>query len=99
VTEESAARKYLKPELAMPLQELRSAFDGLDPFTTAATEQALRSVAERHTLKPAALIHATRVAVTGRAASPGLFEVLEILGRPLVVHRMTAALGQFLHME
>ena len=99
VTEESAARKYLKPELAMPLQELRSAFDGLDPFTTAATEQALRSVAERHTLKPAALIHATRVAVTGRAASPGLFEVLEILGRPLVVQRMTAALGQFLHME
>jgi glutamyl-tRNA synthetase len=99
VTEESAARKYLKPELAMPLQELRSAFDGLDPFTMAATEQALRSVAERHALKPAALIHATRVAVTGRAASPGLFEVLEILGRPLVVQRMTAALGQFLHME
>ena len=28
--------------------------------------------------KPAALIHATRVAVTGRAASPGLFEVLEL---------------------
>ena len=99
VTEESAAKKYLKPELAMPLQELRSAFDGLDPFTTAATEQALRSVAERHTLKPAALIHATRVAVTGRAASPGLFEVLEILGRPLVVQRMTAALGQYLRTE
>jgi glutamyl-tRNA synthetase len=56
-------------------------------------------VAERHTLKPAALIHATRVAVTGRAASPGLFEVLEILGRPLVVQRMTAALGQFLHTK
>jgi glutamyl-tRNA synthetase len=99
VTEESAARKYLKPELAAPLQELRSAFDALDLFTTEATEQALRSVAERHTLKPAALIHATRVAVTGRAASPGLFEVLAILGRPLVVERMTAALGQFLHTE
>jgi glutamyl-tRNA synthetase len=99
VTEESAARKYLKPELAMPLQELRSAFDALDPFTIEATEQALRTVAERHSLKPAALIHATRVAVTGRAASPGLFEVLEILGRPLVVQRMTAALGQFLHTE
>ena len=99
VTEESAARKYLKPELAIPLQELRSAFDALDPFTTEATERTLRTVAERHTLKPAALIHATRVAVTGRAASPGLFEVLEILGRPLVVQRMTAALGQFLHTE
>ena len=99
VTEEAAARKYLKPELAAPLQELRAAFDVLDPFTTTATEQALRSIAERHTLKPAALIHATRVAVTGRAASPGLFEVLEILGRPVVVQRMTAALGQYLHTE
>jgi glutamyl-tRNA synthetase len=98
-TEEVAARKHLKPELAAPLQELRAAFDALDPFTTTTTEQALRSVAERHTLKPAALIHATRVAVTGRAASPGLFEVLEILGRPLVVQRMTAALGQYLHTE
>ena len=99
VTEESAASKYFKPELAMPLQELRSAFDALDPFTTAATEQALRNVAERYSLKPAALIHATRVAVTGRAASPGLFEVLEILGRPLVVQRLTAALSQFLHTQ
>ena len=99
ITEEAAARKHLKPELAAPFQELRAAFDALDPFTTTATEQALRSVAERHTLKPAALIHATRVAVTGRAASPGLFEVLEILGRPVVVQRMTAALGQYLHIE
>ena len=99
VTDEAAARKYLKPELAAPLQELRAAFDALDPFTTTATEQALRSIAERHTLKPAALIHATRVAVTGRAASPGLFEVLEILGRPEVVKRMTAALGHYLHTE
>ena len=98
-TEEAAARKYLKPELAAPLQELRAAFDALDPFTTTATEQALRSIAERHSLKPAALIHATRVAVTGRAASPGLFEVLEILGRPVVVQMMTAALGQYLHTE
>ena len=98
-TEEGAARKYLKPELAAPFRELRAAFDALDPFTTTATEQALRSIAERHTLKPAALIHATRVAVTGRAASPGLFEVLEILGRAVVVERMTAALGRYLHTE
>ena len=31
--------------------------------------------------RPAMLIHATRVAVTGRTASPGLFEVLALLGR------------------
>jgi glutamyl-tRNA synthetase len=34
------------------------------------------------------LIHATRVAVTGRTASPGLFEVLALLGRERTVARL-----------
>ena len=34
------------------------------------------------------LIHATRVAVTGRTASPGLFEVLVLLGRERTVTRL-----------
>jgi glutamyl-tRNA synthetase len=98
VIEEAAAKKYLKPELAAPLRELRAAFDALDPFDKTTTEQTLRGVAERHSLKPAALIHATRVAVTGRAASPGLFEVLELLGRVATVERIDAALDAVLHL-
>ena len=41
----------------------------------------LRSVAEARGIKPAQLIHATRVAITGRSVSPGLYEVLELIGR------------------
>ena len=41
-------------------------------------------------MKAGALIHATRVAVTGRAVSPGLFEVLALLGRDRVVERLAA---------
>jgi glutamyl-tRNA synthetase len=43
-------------------------------------------------MKAAALIHATRVAVTGRAASPGLFESLELIGRERVLARVRQAL-------
>ena len=42
-------------------------------------------------MKAAALIHATRVAVTGKAASPGLFEVLELLGRDRTRRRLATA--------
>ena len=47
-------------------------------------------MAESGGVKAGALIHATRVAVTGRAVSPGLFEVLALLGRDRVVERLVA---------
>ena len=39
-------------------------------------------------MKAATLIHATRVGTTGRAASPGLFEVLALLGRERTMRRL-----------
>jgi len=89
--DEAAVRKHLqKPELNAPLRELRAAFT-VTPFDVQSLERALREVAERHALKPALLIHATRVAVTGRAASPGLFEVLELLGRDRTLARLSGS--------
>ena len=51
----------------------------------------LRSVADERGLKPALLIHATRVAVTGRSVSPGLYEVLELLGQERTCSRLDRA--------
>ena len=42
----------------------------------------------RRGIKAGDLIHATRVAVTGRTASPGLFELLPLLGRDRTVGRL-----------
>jgi glutamyl-tRNA synthetase len=90
--DEAAVRKYLaRPELAMPLAALRDAFTSAPRFQKDTLEAVLRDVAERHGIKPAALIHATRVAVTGRAVSPGLFEVLELLGREHTLARLESA--------
>ena len=88
----AAARKHLeRPEISAPLAALRDAYAG-QPFEPAALETTLRNVADAHGVKAAALIHATRVAVTGRAVSPGLFEILELLGPERTLARLDAAL-------
>jgi glutamyl/glutaminyl-tRNA synthetase len=60
----------------------------LEAFDAAAIEAALRALAEARGIKPGALIHATRVAVTGQAVSPGIFEVVELMGRERTVGRL-----------
>ena len=48
------------------------------------------SVADARGIKAAALIHAARIAATGKAVSPGIFEVLALLGKPLTLSRPPA---------
>jgi glutamyl-tRNA synthetase len=85
-----AAAKYL-PGMADHLRALDRACAALPAFDPPALEAALRGVAESRGVKAATLIHAARVAVTGKAVSPGLFEVLALLGRARVHDRLTAA--------
>ena len=89
----AAVAKHLTPQILEPLGELSGIFETIESFTPPSLETALRNLAESRQLKPAALIHATRVAVTGRAASPGLFETLELAGRERVVRRLRTAIA------
>jgi glutamyl-tRNA synthetase len=89
--EQEAVVKHLKPEIREPLSALADTLASLDGFAAASLETTLRALAESRKIKAAALIHATRVAVTGRAASPGLFEMLELAGRERVVARLRHA--------
>ena len=92
--DERAVAKHLSDvAVADHLRVLIDAFDGLPVFDAASTETVLRSLAEARGVKAGTLIHAVRVAVTGRAASPGLFEVLELVGRGRVRARLTEAMG------
>lgn len=86
-----AASKHLPPSVRSHLLELARALRDVRPFDAAHAEQTLRLVAERGGVKAAPLIHATRVAVTGRTVSPGLFEVLALLGRDRVYKRLQRA--------
>ena len=73
------------------LRALDAAFSELATFDPASLEAALRLVAEARGVKAATLIHACRVAVTGKTVSPGLFEVLALLGRARTHQRLEAA--------
>jgi glutamyl-tRNA synthetase len=89
-----AVTKHLaKPEVRGAIDALVPALGVVQPFTAAELEATLRALADAQGIKAAALIHASRVAVTGRAVSPGLFEVLELLGRARAVARVRNALG------
>ncbi len=71
---------------------LRKAFADVlrtvEPFDAVTIEAALRALAIDRGVKAGVLIHATRVAVTGQGNSPGLFDVLELLGRERVIERL-----------
>jgi glutamyl-tRNA synthetase len=75
------------------LRDLPAALTAAGAFSTVNLETALRGLAEARGLKAAGLIHATRVAVIGRAVSPGLFEVLALLGADRVSARIHNALN------
>jgi glutamyl-tRNA synthetase len=90
--DESAVQKHLGvPGMRAHLHALASRFAEAQPFDQQSLELLLRSAAEARGVKPAALIHATRVAVTGRSVSPGLYEVAELLGRERVCARLARA--------
>ncbi|HTH00408.1 MAG TPA: glutamate--tRNA ligase [Vicinamibacterales bacterium] len=90
----SAVAKHLtKAEVKDALASLADTLKGVVPFTSAELEPALRTFADARGVKAATLIHATRVAVTGRAVSPGLFDVLELLGPERVTARVRDAIN------
>jgi glutamyl-tRNA synthetase len=88
----AAAEKHLSNgEVRKALSVLADRYETLAPFDLATTEAVLRTVAAEMGMKAPLLIHATRVAVTGRAVSAGLFDVLVRLGSNRVVKRVRRA--------
>jgi len=90
----AAEKKFWKdPALATLLAELAERLAATEPFDVATTEKALRSLAEEKGVKAGLLINAARVALTGQAVAPGLFEVMVVLGQDRVVTRLRRTAG------
>jgi glutamyl-tRNA synthetase len=60
---------------------VHAALSGLDEWSAESTERAVREVVEGHGVKLGQVAQPLRAALTGRAASPGIFDVLALLGR------------------
>jgi glutamyl-tRNA synthetase len=75
------ARTLLTPEARMVLGEVLPELEAVQPWTAEATEQTVRGYAERKAAKLGTVAQPLRAALTGRATSPGIFNVLVVLGR------------------
>ncbi|CAN5416198.1 glutamate--tRNA ligase [soil metagenome] len=74
--------------IAQQLSDAANVLEAVSPFTKEAMETALREQGEKSGLGFGKIAQPIRLAVTGRTASPGLFEVLELLGKDETVSRV-----------
>jgi nondiscriminating glutamyl-tRNA synthetase len=83
--------KHFTVDSAECLESLADIFEGLPSFAKEEIETALKNLADAREIKAGLLIHPTRLAVSGMTSGPGLFEMLELLGKRETVERMRTA--------
>ncbi len=87
--DEEGKKKYLdKEENRENIWIFADQLEGLKDFTHENTEKICRDIVEERDLKAAAIIHPTRVAISGKTRGTGLFEMMELLGKEKVIKRM-----------
>jgi glutamyl-tRNA synthetase len=74
------------------LEMLRKRLSRIEPFNTAGIEKVMRELAEELHISAGKLIHPLRLALTGMTFTPGIFEVLEVLGKVAVNRRIGKAI-------
>ena len=91
--EAKAAGKHFTVETAPLLSALREKIAGVPSFDRESLDTLYREYAELTQLSAGRLIHPTRLAISGVSFGPGLFELMEALGRETVERRMTKAIA------
>jgi glutamyl-tRNA synthetase len=86
-----AAAKHLTPQVAPALADLTGRLDRLATWDERAIEAAFQETMAAYNLPLGKVAQPVRVAVTGGTVSPGIFEVLDVLGRPRTLERLRAA--------
>jgi glutamyl-tRNA synthetase len=93
VIDDKAATKFLVGDVMPALRSLHDLFAQAPEWTAAALEARVTAWLREHKLELKDIGQAVRVALTGRTASPSLFDVLAILGREKVLARLARAVG------
>jgi glutamyl/glutaminyl-tRNA synthetase len=87
--------KHFTAENKLRLEAVREALGGLDKFDGDNIEATLKTTALKLGVKVGAIVHPTRLAVTGSNVGPSLYHLLEVLGKEKVVARIDRALSAF----
>lgn len=92
--EDKARAKFLKPENTPIMEKVMAALAALPSFDEKSVEGAFLKLVEELGAKLGKIAQPCRVAITGRAESPGLFEILAVLGKEKTIDRLKAAIAE-----
>ena len=84
-------RQHLSHDRSKEFQLLSGRISRLDIFDTASLEKVFRDLVAELGIQASELVHPVRVALTGKAIGPGLFDTMAILGKEKTVQRLQAA--------
>ncbi len=90
--DEKAKKKFLNEKSLDLLVDLNEGLKNISVFTEAELEPLFKSIVEKHDTKLGKLAQPVRVAMTGGTASPGIFDVLEIVGKEKTINRLEKAI-------
>ncbi|ADQ07480.1 glutamyl-tRNA synthetase [Caldicellulosiruptor hydrothermalis 108] len=93
--EQKGVEKYFTADNLKCLQLLLDDLKNVQPFSAEEIEKLVRSKAEEFNTKAANLIHTIRMCISGRTVTPGLFEMMEVLGKDEVIRRIEKTLKIF----
>ncbi|MEE8239935.1 MAG: glutamate--tRNA ligase [Nitrospirales bacterium] len=86
--EDAAAKKFLTPAIAPVLEKLIGRIQALPEFSKAPLEEAFKQLIQEEGMKMGQLAQPVRVALTGGTASPGIFDVTDLLGPERTIGRL-----------
>jgi glutamyl-tRNA synthetase len=87
-----AQAKFLTTDTKPVLESVRAGLAAMDPLETAALEKLFHDEAEKRGLGLGKIAQPVRVALTGGTASPGMYDVVQILGKPETLARLDDAI-------
>lgn len=92
--EQDAKEKYLSADKSKEFFLLVDALQEVKDFNLKTTEEAFRGAVEKLGIKAGDLVHPVRVALTGRAVGPGLFETMTVIGKSKTIARLKALVNR-----
>ena len=93
--QEAAAKRWKDKSLNKLIEKYIQRLENIANWSAADLEKVLRATAEDMAVSAAKLIHPVRLAVSGQSEGPGLFELLELLGKMTCIRRLRKALTRF----
>ena len=99
VFDEKATNKFLTKVIEQPIQSLIQKLSNLSDFNEPAIEQAFTDTLNEHGLRMGELAQPVRLALTGGTVSPGIHDVIAVLGKARTIRRLQQALQHIQQLD